>query len=178
MMRRIFILSAALLSLAAMPVAAQKIERVKSRLAAPQSGENGRSARVGVNESGSAGSAVRRGEAAASAQTANGFRIVIFFDNGSTARSEAERIMASFKAAYSDVHCDIRYENPYFKVLAGNCVTSEEAVILLGRVRSSFPEAYIMREEIPVQNFVSPKSLEINPVNSADGAGANAAGEM
>lgn len=151
---------------------AQKIENVKQRLAHSETGLNGHSASVTVTESGSAAGAVRRGESATSAASAAGFRIVIFFDNGSSARPEAERIMAGFKEAYPDVHCDIRYENPYFKVLAGNCVTSEDAVILLGRIRSSFPEAYIMREDIPLNNFITPKPVEFNVLTDAESANA------
>lgn len=171
MMRKITLLSA-LLMLVAASAGAQKIERVKQRLAAYEQGRNGRSARVDVYESGNAGTAVRRGESAATAQTANGFRIVIFFDNGSTARSEAERIMDNFSRAYPDVRCDIRYENPYFKVLAGNCVTSEDAVILLGRIRQSFPEAYIMREEIALQNFITPERPAADETPEGDAAAA------
>lgn len=164
-MRRIVLIL--LLAVLAADAGAQRIEKIKSRLAVPETGANGMSASVRVRESGSAGEAVRRGEASG-VQSANGFRIVIFFDNGTTARSEAERIKSAFAESYPDVRCDIRYENPYFKVLAGNCVTSEDAVILLGRIRSSYPEAYIMREEIPVQNFITPKPLENSPLTDDD----------
>ena len=163
---KMLILPAVMLLCTATGAQAQKIGKVKDRLAIPESGVNGRTASVEVYESGDAGSTVRRGESAGSVQTAGGFRIVIFFDNGSTARSEAEKILDNFSRTYPDVRCDIRYENPYFKVLAGNCVTSEEAVILLGRIRSSYPEAYIMREDIPLQNFVTPKSQETNDLGT------------
>ena len=46
------------------------------------------------------------------------------------------------------------YENPYFKVSAGNCVTSEEAIVLLGKIRSQFPEAYLMREDLTVADLI------------------------
>lgn len=163
--------------LAALPFAevqAQHTDAFKDRLATPETGANGHRASVHVTESGGAAAAVRRGDAATAAK-ANGFRIVIFFDNGSTARSEAERIMEEFSKGYPDVSCDIRYENPYFKVLAGNCVTSEEAVVLLGRVKLSFPEAYIMREEIPIQNFVTPKPRENSDLEGDDADAADAA---
>lgn len=144
---------------------AQKIENVRNRLQTPETGVNGRPAQVHVNESGKAGDAVRRGEATLNQQSANGFRVVVFFDNGISARSEAERIKAELSETFPDMSCDIRYENPYFKLLAGNCRTSEEAVILLGRIRSSYPEAYIMREDIPLQNFITPKPEENSGLN-------------
>ena len=161
-----------LLTVLSVNAGAQRIEKVKSRLAAPATGDNGSTARIRVNESGTAAESVRRGEASQNAQSANGFRIVVFFDNGISARSEAERIKAAFTESYPDIRCDIRYENPYFKLLAGNCVTSEEAVILLGRIRASYPEAYIMREEIPMQNFVTPKPLESNELPESTEAAA------
>ena len=174
MIRTLALLSAALLTLTAATASAQKIEKVKDRLSIPEQGRNGRSARVEVYESGNAGATVRRGEAASAARTANGFRVVIFFDNGSTARSEAEKAMESFTRTYPDVRCDIRYENPYFKVLAGNCATSEDAVILLGRIRQSFPEAYIMREEIALKNFISPEPrIETESPNEAENGAEN-----
>lgn len=144
---------------AAAGVQAQKIEGVKWRLATPATAENGAVAAVRVREAERAAEVVRRGEASAAQSSVNGFRVVIFFDNGNTARAEAERILAEFGETYADIRCDIRYENPYFKVLAGNCVNSEDAVILLGRIRSSYPDAYIMREEMPAASFITPKPV-------------------
>ena len=34
------------------------------------------------------------------------------------------------------------YENPYFRVTVGNCLTLEEAIILKGRVSGTFPKAF------------------------------------
>lgn len=177
-MRKIILLSALLFGFSTVSVQAQRIEKVKNRLASPATGENGRSARVEVNESGNARNIVRRGDATGVSATVNGFRIVIFFDNGSSARSEAERIRENFNRTYPDVLCDIRYENPYFKVLAGNCVTSEDAVILLGRIRSSFPEAYIMREEIALKNFITPKHLENTELTDTETGAVEPEGEI
>lgn len=133
----------------------QNIRDFKRRLAEPAITSEGRVARVQVVESGEAAEAVRRGDAVSQQQrTVNGYRVVIFFDNGATARAEAERVMREFGERYHDVKCDIRYENPYFKVLAGHCATSEDAAILLGRIHRDYPEAYVMREEIAVKSLV------------------------
>ena len=48
------------------------------------------------------------------------------------------------------------YENPYFKVSVGNCLTAEEAIILKGRVSASFPKAFLKNEEIAVSDLVEP----------------------
>ena len=40
------------------------------------------------------------------------------------------------------------YENPYFKVAVGDCLTTEEAIILKGRVSSAFPKAFVKNETL------------------------------
>lgn len=149
-------------------VQAQGIGRMRARLAQPQADSAGRFSRVEVHEAGRAAEAVRAADAADKRNTVNGYRVVVFFNNGPSARSEAERIVASFTTSFPDVRCTMRYENPYFKVLAGACTTSEEAVILLGRIRHAFPEAYIMRDEIRVHDLIAPKPVRMPDAASPD----------
>mgnify|MGYP002520332559 CR=1 FL=1 len=52
---------------------------------------------------------------------------------------------------------EVLAENPYFKVLVGGCVTSEEAIVLLGRITPNFPKAYITREDIKLTELAQPK---------------------
>jgi hypothetical protein len=47
----------------------------------------------------------------------------------------------------------VTYDNPYFKVTAGNCTSQEEALILLERIKPTFPKAFIMRENIPLEEL-------------------------
>ena len=154
MMRKSIIVAAALC--AALSTEAQRIENFRNRLAEERvDGITGAVSRVTVNETGGAAEAVRRADARPEERTVGGFRIVIFFGNDGSARADAEKTAIEFNAAYPGVHCDIRYEPPYFKVLAGNCITSEEAIMLLARIRSNFPEAYIMREGIRMSSITS-----------------------
>ena len=60
----------------------------------------------------------------------------------------------AFEEAFPEVKVYLSYENPYFKVSAGNCVTSEEAIVLLGKIRTRFPEAYLMREDLTVADLI------------------------
>ena len=137
---------------------AQKIEDFKARLAEPALSDSlGMTGRVEVREVGTAADAVRKIDAAQSPTTVKGFCIVIFFDNGSSARANAEAAILSFNALYPDVRSYMDYENPYFKVLVGGCVTSEEAIVLLGRITPNFPKAYITREEIKLSELAQPK---------------------
>ena len=147
---------------------AQKIEDFKARLAEPTLNDSlGMTGRVEVREVGTAADAVRKIDAAQSPTTVKGFRIVIFFDNGSSARANAEAAILSFNALYPDVRSYMDYENPYFKVLVGGCVTSEEAIVLLGRITPNFPKAYITREEIKLSELAQPKFVA-EPAEAAE----------
>ena len=137
---------------------AQKIENFKAKLSEPQLNDSlATSGRVTVREVGTAADAVRKVDAAQTPTTVKGFRIVIFFDNGSSARANAEAAIMNFNALYPDVRSYMGYENPYFKVLVGGCVTSEEAIVLLGRIAPNFPKAYITREDIKLTELAQPK---------------------
>ena len=83
----------------------------------------------------------------------DGFRIVIFMSNTQTARRDAYAARDEFNELKTGELSYLSYENPYFKVAVGNCTTQEEAIILLGRVRGSFPKAFIMRENIEIGEF-------------------------
>lgn len=146
---------------------AQKIENFKAKLAEPVLNDSiGRVGKVVVREVGTAAEAVQKSDAVQSPETIRGFRIVIFFDNGSAARANAEAAIVNFNALYPDVRSYMDYENPYFKVLVGGCVTSEEAIVLLGRITPNFPKAYITREEIKLSELAQPKQQPL-PTESA-----------
>ena len=83
----------------------------------------------------------------------NGYRIVIFMSNSQTARRDAVTAQENFAMLFPQEQSYLTYENPYFKVAVGNCTTQEEAMILLGRLRSTFPKAFIMRENIDIGEF-------------------------
>ena len=47
------------------------------------------------------------------------------------------------------------YENPYFKVAVGNCLTAEEAIILKGKIASTFPKAFVKSEEFSMADLLN-----------------------
>ncbi len=89
----------------------------------------------------------------ASPKSINGYRIVIFMSNTQSARRDAVAAQENFAALFPQEQSYLSYENPYFKVAVGNCTTQEEAIILLGRLRGTFPKAFIMRENINIGEF-------------------------
>ena len=147
-------------------VSAQSVDRVKRELM--RSTESGNS--VVVVEGDGVHEAVKAVESQRRSKEVNGFRIVIFFDNGSSARANAEAAIMNFNALYPDVRSYMDYENPYFKVLVGGCVTSEEAIVLLGRITPNFPKAYITREDIKLSELAQPKPqpLPTEPAPTAE----------
>ncbi len=92
-----------------------------------------------------------------------GYRIRIFASNSQKARTDAEAAIELFKQNYT-VPVYFAYENPYFLVTCGNCLTHEEAIILLSKVRIHFPKAFIVMSEIPAQEllyFHQPQTEEV-----------------
>ncbi len=136
-------------------VSAQSLESFKDSLSTPS--ELGTT--VIINESAEAQSALSRMNAAPKKTGFLGYRIGIFFDNGPTARAKADAAKELFTESFPLEKVYMVYENPYFKVSAGNCVTQEEAVILLNRIQRVFPKSYIMREQLEVTDIVIDATL-------------------
>ena len=81
---------------------------------------------------------------------ANGYRIMLFMSNSQNARTEAFAACDTLAVRVPGLQTYVTYDNPYFKVATGNCVSQEEALVLLQRIKPSFPKAFIMRENIPL----------------------------
>lgn len=146
---------ALLLLAAATVVRAQSLDTFKQRLAQPTAGSAlFDPARVLVSEHGDAARAVA--EAARSAQKLSykGYRVCIFFDNGPDARSGAIAAKERFEETFPGVRVYMVYESPWFSVSVGNCLTSEEAIILKGKVSGTFPKAFLKNEVLSVADLL------------------------
>lgn len=87
------------------------------------------------------------------AKAINGYRIVIFMSNKHSARQDAIATQQQFVELYPNESVYLSYENPYFKVTVGNCLTQEEAIIMLGRLQGNFPKAFISSARIAAQEL-------------------------
>ena len=87
------------------------------------------------------------------AKAINGYRIVIFMSNKHSARQDAITTQQQFVELYPNEGVYLSYENPYFKVTVGNCLTQEEAIIMLGRLQGNFPKAFISSARIAAQEL-------------------------
>ena len=127
---------------------------IKERLIAPAQRDSLTvvSQTVQIAEHGDA-AAIVSGNLEVAPKVVNGYRIVIFMSNSQSARRDAVAAQENFSTLFPQERTYLTYENPYFKVAVGNCTTQEEAITLLGRLRHTFPKAFIMRENIEVGEF-------------------------
>lgn len=136
--------------------AAQPIEAFKQRLATPQvSGLLLGESRVTVTEHGDAAQAVADASRSGQRLRFRGYRVCVFFDNSQDARAGAVAAKALFEETYPGTKVYMVYENPYFKVSAGDCLTAEEAIILKGKVSQTFPKAFLKSEELSLSDLLN-----------------------
>ena len=138
------IILSVLLCAAAAELSAQSLGSFRERLGAA----------VCVTVHGDASEALARAGRSHSRLRFRGYRVCIFFDNGQNARKGAEAARALFAETFPDTRVYMTYNAPYFTVTAGDCVTAEEAIILMGRVRGVFPKAFLKNEELSVADLV------------------------
>ena len=140
-----------LLAASATPTArAQSLEQFKQRLAEPAPMTR---ARVTATEYGDAAEAVIRTERNHKRVNLRGYRICIFLDNGQNARAEALQARSLFEENFPNTKVYLTYDNPYWRVTAGNCLTAEEAIILKGKVSPIFPKAFLKNEELALYDL-------------------------
>ena len=129
-------------------------ERFKESLSQPAVAENGRRASVTFREAPDAAAAVRSVLAKPARLRFTGWRVCIYSDNTAHAREGAREAIATFEEAYPDIPLYDSYTSPYFRVSVGNGTTSEEAIMLLERVRSRFPKAFVKQEQLTLSELL------------------------
>lgn len=151
MNRSYFLLFALVLTAFSTPARTQTLELFKQRIAQPTATDG---ARVTAAEYGDAAEAVARAERNPTRLTFRGYRICIFLDNGQNARAEAMRAKTLFEETFPDTKVYLAYDNPYWRVTAGNCLTAEEAILLRGKVLSTFPKTFLKNEELALSDLL------------------------
>lgn len=138
------------------PARAQSLDAFKERLRSPVASQTTLgAARVLVTEHGDAARAVADASRSGSRLRLRGYRVCIFFDNGQDARAGAVAAKTLFEEKFPDIRVYWVYENPYFRVTVGNCLTAEEAIILKGKVSGVFPKAFPKSEELSVTDLLN-----------------------
>ncbi|MBR2961805.1 MAG: hypothetical protein IKC42_02115 [Alistipes sp.] len=146
--------SAIALTACIISVTAQNLKTYKERIGSPIRIDSLRTINATVESRESGRAAIVGNIEEQKAAAVDGFRIMIFMSKTPTARTEALAARDSI-AKYVPSHRQyVTYENPYFKVSVGNCTTQEEALVLLEDVKRYFPKAFIMRENIPLEELI------------------------
>ena len=138
---------------------AQTLEGFKHKLAQPAQSDSTivaarQGARVLVSETDNAASAIAKATQRTKQNRFYGYRVCVFFDNGQNARAEAIAARDKCEEEFPDINAYMIYENPYFKVTVGDCLSSEEAIILMGRVLPSFPKAFYKKEILSTNDLL------------------------
>ena len=108
----------------------------------------GDKADVEIYQSQEVAAALRKQVEANAKRYVSGYRVRIFFDNKQTARIESEETLKNFESIYHGIKAYRTYANPYFKVTVGDFRTKSEAMELLSRIKSRFPSAFVVKENI------------------------------
>lgn len=78
----------------------------------------------------------------------SGYRVRIYFDNSQNARNASEAALNSFREMHPSVPAYRSYQNPFFKVTAGDFRTKSEAMAFLQKVKGMFPASFVVKENI------------------------------
>lgn len=153
-----FSLLAPALLVAAIQGRAQSLDAFKERLArpVPSVATPFGHAQVTVAEHGDAERFVDDASQAKRRIHVEGHRVCIFSDNGPDARGQAFAAKQLFETTYPGIRVYAVYSPPpYFRVTVGNCLTREEAIILMNKVLPTFPKAYLMTERLSLSDFLN-----------------------
>lgn len=103
---------------------------------------------VSVHQSQAIAEAMRSHILSNPARTLSGYRVRIFFDNSQSARGDSEEILKEFGRIWPGIPAYRTYQNPFFEVKTGNFRTKSEAMIFLNKVKTEYPAAIIIKENI------------------------------
>lgn len=77
-----------------------------------------------------------------------GYRVHLYMDSGNRARLNTQNEKADFQKKYPDVDAYIVYDEPYFKLRAGDFRTRVDARRFLEKIRSDYSAAYIVVDRV------------------------------
>lgn len=77
-----------------------------------------------------------------------GYRVQIYFSSGNNSREQANRIRSEFMSKYPKVNVYVLFKEPNFQVQVGDFRTRAEAVRLLREIEPSFPQSFVIKDEI------------------------------
>ena len=126
---------------------------------------------VRVLEDASAREAVEAVEAQRRITQVSGFRVVIFSDNGQYAGDNAQMVLKEFEEAFPHINAYLVYESPYFKISVGDCLSMEEAQMLMAQLVGRYPKAFPKREDIKLDDLRGARRQGVVPRDTLSTSG-------
>ncbi|MBQ0044649.1 MAG: SPOR domain-containing protein [Bacteroidales bacterium] len=120
----------------------------RSILSLMPSKSKGDVATVTVKQSSAIASAMDAHVRSNSNRALKGYRVRIYFDNKQNSRNASMAVYNAFCQSHHDVPAYRTYVNPYFKVTVGDFRTKSEAMQFMARIKSEFPSAFVIKENI------------------------------
>ena len=77
-----------------------------------------------------------------------GYRIRVYYDNDHEARGRSEAVARAIKGRFPEYSVYRSYESPNFKVTVGDFRSKDEALKLYNSLKSIYPSAFIIKENI------------------------------
>lgn len=78
----------------------------------------------------------------------SGYRIRIYANLGSNARSQSQETKAKFYELFPDIAIHREYVSPYYRVLVGDYRSKVDALKDFNQIKKYFPSAFIVPDEI------------------------------
>jgi hypothetical protein len=78
----------------------------------------------------------------------DGFRIQIYFNSGHNSKSQAFEVYKQFIANYPGVEAYVSYQEPNYKVRAGDFRTRLEAEGFLRKIQADYPSAFVIKDQV------------------------------
>jgi len=86
-------------------------------------------------------------------QGIDGFRVQVFFDSGSNAKTQAQAVQEEFRSKHPDVEAYLTFKSPNYRVRVGNFRTRLDAQHFLNEISTDYPNGFITDEQIVYQRI-------------------------
>lgn len=83
-----------------------------------------------------------------------GYRVLVFSQSGNHSKSAAIEAKSAFDLIYPECKSYILFEEPYFKVKAGNFTTRVDAELFLRSIKKDYPYAFIVKDVLDVKTYL------------------------
>lgn len=81
-----------------------------------------------------------------------GYRIKIYSQNTAVARTQSNSVKSTFETQFPEQKAYKEYADPNFEVCVGDFINRFDAVIFLQKIISKYPNAYIVKTTINIDN--------------------------